>query len=355
MFYGVRLRNFRSYKDQTFEFEDGVNIVIGPNASGKTNLLEALYVLAQGSSFRAKDADLVRFGAGWARLDGDMKQHQRSVKLAQKTSSLFMKGFVIKDKPLKRLTPKELLPVVLFVPDDLRLLTGSPRRRRRYLDTLAAALAPERKTIVSRYNRALKQRNRLLKSGRINKDELFAWSIKLTQLGANINRWRQDIVSSLNQIVSQIYGQIAGVNTRVKLVYNNSVGGKNYAQSLGRHLSSDKDIENFITTAGPHREDFSVVINRRRIELAASRGEVRTLVLALKIAEMRLIESAHHARPLLLFDDVFSELDGSRRRLLAEALNNHQTLITSTDADAVIEHFGSKNIIALPSIHKASS
>jgi DNA replication and repair protein RecF len=348
MLTGVRLQRFRSYGDQAFELEPGVNIVVGPNASGKTNLLEALYVAARGKSFRARDADLIAHHKNWARID--VEQHNRAsrtVKLRRRQAPL--KEFELGANKRRRLTVADLAPVVLFTPDDLRLLSGSPVRRREYLDQLITKLEPARSPVVARYNRALLQRNSLLKQDRPDPDELFVWGVKLGELGGQIVDWRRQLIRQINRLASGVYSKLAGGDWQIKLAYQSELPARSYQHALNRTLQSPRDIALGHTSTGPHRDDFSLSLNGRDSAVTASRGEIRTLVLVLKLVEARLMEERYGQLPLLLLDDVFSELDGKRRRQLASAVAGYQTVITTTDADAVIEHFAKnkQNIIAL--------
>src|SRR5579884_4246068 len=186
MITGIRLQNFRSYKDSSFEFEPGVNIVIGPNASGKTNLLEAVMVLARGGSYRARDAELVGFGKPWARLDGNFAKQTRTVKI-EGGNGLAAKSFVIDDKPFKRLGLERTVPAVLFEPNHLQLLIRGPEQRRDYFDELLERSHPAFKLLAANYRRALAQRNALLKRGHNRAaNQLFVWNLRLIELGSPI-------------------------------------------------------------------------------------------------------------------------------------------------------------------------
>lgn len=348
MFTGVRLRQWRSYGDQAFELEPGVNIVVGPNASGKTNMLESLYVLAQGKSFRAKDKDLVMLNRDWARAEADIQGGQRTVKIALEADKP-QKTISVSETEFKRLPADKRLPVVLFVPDHLQLLTGSPQRRRNYLDTLISQLYPVRAATFSRYERALRQRNALLKREALDTDQLFVWSVKLAELGSKINLWRRQLIDKLNEHASDSYNQLTEQTHKVVFRYHSDIAAGQYQPNFAKLLEGAADRQAGFTTTGPHREDFSILLDEKDSATAASRGETRSLVLVAKIVELLLTELVTDTKPLLLLDDVFSELDGSRRRHLAERLKDYQTVITTTDADAVVEHFSQdqQHIIAL--------
>lgn len=351
MITSLRLQNFRSYADQSFEFDPGVNIVIGPNASGKTNLLEGILVTARGSSFRAKDAELVRFGKQWARLDGFFGGAVRSVKLESSEGGLD-KSFLLDDKPFKRLSLERAAPTVLFEPNHLQLAYRGPQTRRDYLDDLLERTEPGYKSTLAAYRRALAQRNALLKQGAHRaKDQMFAWNVRLSELGGQLATSRQKLIEAMNKQIGRTYNRIAQRRSRLAAVYQSQLPIENYSSRLLAKLEASErlDLARGFTGYGPHRDDLIFMVDKQPAQAAASRGEIRSLVLALKIFEMGLIEKLRGEKPVFLLDDVFSELDGHRRHALVEYLGGHQVLITTTDADSVIAHFttGTHHLISL--------
>jgi DNA replication and repair protein RecF len=347
----LRLQHFRSYRDSSFELGPGVNIIVGPNASGKTNLLEAVLVLARGGSYRAKDADLVEFGADWARLDADLPDGKRTVKLQKAGEDRVTKTFEIDGQTLSRLTAARTMPVVLFEPNHLLLLNSSPDLRRTFLDDLLEQTVPGFGATRRHYKRVLAQRNSLLKKNpRGLAEQLFVWNVRLGELGGQIVRERTNLVGRFAGRASELYGSLAGKSHDVSLTYRSQFPSEAYETSLVHKLESsvDADAARGFTAYGPHRDDLEVLIDGHPVQEAASRGETRTVVLALKIMELQLVEELRGEKPLLLLDDVFSELDGKRRHALTEFLKNYQTFITTTDADLVVAHFTDSNIIPLP-------
>lgn len=349
----IWLQNFRSYPEYSVELTPAVNIVVGPNGSGKTNLLEALYVASLGGSFRARDRDLLHFDSPWFRLESLFDDHKRIVKFEQSEDRL-KKTFSIDGLSKQRLSHKTRLPVVLFEPDHLRLLTDSPSQRRDYLDNLLTILYPAYGRQLNNYLRVLLQRNNLLKRGHGMsmsnlRDQLFVWDIKLAELGAAIVGARVELIAQINNRIGDLYSQIAQHKHSVKLNYESAITTHEYQTSLlsRLHARLGDDIARGYTTSGPHRDDFRVVLDGADSAVSASRGETRTLLLALKIIELEQLEEHQERTPLLLLDDVFSELDSSRRRTLAELAGKYQTVITTTDADAIVKHFLSGyNVIA---------
>jgi DNA replication and repair protein RecF len=344
----IRLQKFRSYKDASFEFGSGVNIIVGPNASGKTNLLEALLVLTRGGSYRAKDVDLVQFGADWARLDADLPNHKRVVKIESVDTDKTIKTFELDGQKLTRLTTIRTLPIVLFEPNHLLLLNSSPDLRRVFLDDLLEQTLPSFGATRRHYKRVLAQRNSLLKKNpRDLREQLFVWNVRLGELGGQIVRERSKLVERFAGRASDLYGRLAGKKYAVELRYRSQFDPGQYETALLHKLESsiDLDVARGFTAHGPHRDDMEVIIGGHSVQEAASRGETRTVVLALKIMELQLLEELRQARPTLLLDDVFSELDGKRRHALTEFLKDYQTFITTTDADMVVEHFTTSTII----------
>jgi DNA replication and repair protein RecF len=345
----IRLQHFRSYDDVFFELDPSVNIIVGANAAGKTNLLEAVLVAATGASYRAKDAELIQFGNDWTRLDANLPAGQRTVKI-QARGATTQKIFEIDDQKLVRLHLIKQLPIVLFEPNHLLLLSGSPELRRSFLDDLIEQTEPGYGAIRRHYKRVLSQRNSLLKHNPQDlTNQLFVWNVRLSELGGQIAKHRLILIERFNAALSELYSSLAGTMYDVSLTYATRFNPATYETELLRKLEANPELEALrgFTAYGPHRDDLAVTINGHPAQEAASRGENRTLVLALKIMEMELIEEARNARPILLLDDVFSELDSRRRQALTQYVGEYQTFVTTTDADVVVHHFPDSNIIRI--------
>jgi len=347
----MRLVHFRSYSDESFEFDNKVNIIVGPNASGKTNLLEAILFIARGSSYRVSDKELIRHKKDWLRIEAQLDDGTARIVKVRNDQEKDTKVFKITDKEYKRLPARLKLPVVLFEPNHLLLLHGQPEARRNYLDDLLESLSPEFSSIRKHYKRVLYQRNTLLKQRHNDvRSQVFVWDVRLSELGGHIATKRTNLIEDLNKKLAGIYSDIAGKKTKVEVKYLSSIPIATYESTLLKQLNSglDRDIERGFTSYGPHRDDFSISINGSLVAEAASRGETRTALLALKIYELQLLEETLGLSPLLLLDDVFSELDGKRRDALTTHIKNYQTFITTTDADVVTHNFAQKaNLIAL--------
>jgi DNA replication and repair protein RecF len=233
------------------------------------------------------------------------------------------------------------LPVVLFEPNHLQLLSGGPEGRRAYLDDLLEQTEPGYGSLRRQYKRTLAQRNALLKQHQPGHTRLFPWNVRLSELGGQIVRSRSRLVEQMNRQIGQLYHELSHTATETSLVYEARWPAESYETNLLKKLeaSTETDSMRGFTSAGPHREDLVVYFDGHPAHEAASRGESRTLVLGMKILELQLVQAARGATPLLLLDDVFSELDGARRRALTGYLRDYQTFITTTDADVVIQNF----------------
>lgn len=346
----ARLQHFRSYTDGSFEFDPGVNIIVGPNASGKTTIIEAILVALNGRSFKASDKELMQTGSSWARIDVGAKGGNRACKL-KFVDNKVAKEFEVENKVYKRLPREKTEPIVLFEPNYLLLFHGSPELRRTFLDDLISQIIPGYTTTLNHYKRVLLQRNALLKQpGTPSTEQLFVWNLRLSELAGKIVSERQAIIRKFNEHINRLYGEISGADAQIVLSYSTAINQDNYETSLLQALEQNIDRDSILgfTSAGPHREDLMTRISGDDVREVASRGEIRTIVLALKMLEAQFVEAARDKRPVLLFDDVFSELDGKRRQALVSFLKPYQSLITTTDADVVIDHFTDQaKVIAL--------
>ena len=347
----LQLKNFRSYTDLSVELSSGVNIVVGPNASGKTNMLEALLVASKGSSFRANDRVLIQHKKKAAKITAITSESQeRSVTLRAVDDEKSTKEIKINGVLNKRLSQNKVVPTTLFEPEHLRMVHGSPETRREYLDTILSATEPDYKSTLNRYKKALAQRNRLLKDERtINPDDVFVWDVQLSEYGARLNESRTRLANAINKEANSLYSSVSGKKSKLNTLYNPEEQHDDYASWLLKTYQTrfTIDRQRGFTTRGPHRDDLHFELNGKDASQAASRGEARTIVLVCKVMELQLMEAAFDRKPIILLDDVFSELDGSRRLALTEYFKEHQAIITTTDADAIVKSFlDDYNVIA---------
>lgn len=341
MIESITLKNYRSYKDVSFEFTEGVTIIIGPNASGKTNLLEAVYLLAQGTGFRSSDKDLINNESSWARLEGYINKEERVIKL-ETAEPRTKKTIQINDTNKAKLSFNEAIPIVLFEPDDVRIIGGSPERRRDYIDTLLCNTSAHYKKNLAGYKRSLKQRNTLLKNA-LSSDSLFAWNTVLARYAQEVVNERLALVEKLTKHISDIYSELSNTQSKIEVNYTSALHTDNYLNVFLHKLEKnfELDKERGFTAIGPHRDDIFIKLNNKDAGVFASRGEARTITLGLKVIEQQIIEEVRGKKPLLLLDDVFSELDGARRRMLTKSIGGYQSIITTTDADVVGKKFAS--------------
>ncbi len=325
-----------------------INIIVGPNASaGKTNILEAILVLARGSSYRAKDAELVKFGQAWARLDTHLANSTtRTIKLTPT------------EIPAKALTNSPARPTsncgwtTPFRSFYSSLITcGCCRAGRSGGGSIWTTSWSVQRPATVRCGVITGGHWRsvivCLSKGRgaLAASQLGSpWDIRLSELAGQVVRARHDLAAQMNKELPALYCKLADSRTKVSLDYLHQWPVESYESHLLKHLerSLPTDQERGFTGAGPHREDFTVLFDVHPAQETASRGEVRTAVLALKIIELQLLQAARGSTPLLLLDDVFSELDGKRRHALTDYLAPYQTFITTTDADIVLKYFVKK-------------
>ena len=329
----------RPYDLFSVVLDEQVTLILGLNGTGKTTLLEALYYMAQGTSFRGRDRDMIAHAS--TRTDILQVHHdgtERRASLQQQADDKVKKSFLIDSKTTLRMPAKHRQPVVLFEPDELRLLSSSPERRRKFFDGTLTRLYPQYATVLSRYQRVLLQRNELLKQRELLdpdtwESQLFVWDIKLAELATTITQMRREFVVTSNTHLGRLYSGLAGSEHHITISYVSSISADNYRQSLINHLTAHRMSDSYrgYTSSGPHRDDFAVQLDGHAASETASRGEMRSIMLAYKLLEIELQQEAYGSAPLILMDDVFSELDITRERQLMHSLQGYQTVITATD------------------------
>ena len=327
----LHVRQFRNHKEYRCRLAATVNVIYGSNGSGKTSLLEAICLAYKGTSFRGHDKDMVHRESEWYRVSMSDTTNIDRVITFDNRGERARKQWTVDSKSTARLPQKFRYPVILFTPDDLRLIDGSPARRRKYLDDILSQLNPTYHTALRRYERALVQRNRLLKSRDVSSDQLFPWNVILSESGSMVISTRRQFVKTVNDSITQKYQQIAGAANKDEVSVEHTAKDTS-AHALLSHYEDcfERDRLQGYTTAGPHRHDIQVSLRGTLAENHASRGEVRTIILALKYIEADMIAAQFGMSPLILLDDVFGELDSTRQQHLIETFNNQQIIITST-------------------------
>jgi DNA replication and repair protein RecF len=352
----LRLTDLRSYATLEVEFGGGPQLVWGPNAAGKTSLLEAMVVLARGGSHRTTtDAELVRWGADLARIEGRSSGDEIEVALVRPGSAAAAGGqrkrIRVNGVPRRAVALAERLRVVLFAPEDMLLVAGSPSLRRTTLDQLASTLVHGYAAELATYGRALQQRNGLLRAIRdetASRDELRYWDQPFLDAGGAVVAARQELLARLAGPLAAAHAEIAPEEAAAgalgaEYVTNAPAGpDETPRDALKRRLAetAEKEMWNGATLVGPHRDDIAFVMAGRDLSAFASRGQQRTAILALKLAELDLVTTHDGRPPLLLLDDVFSELDPARRghlvRRIAELPQAFVTTTTLDDLDAAL-------------------
>lgn len=324
----LHLHQFRSHRDAIYEFSSSVTAIVGPNGSGKTNILEAVYALCHGKSFRDGDDELITHGDDWYRIEASVEGVNRELRYQPSNKG---KQLVVDGVNKGRFTYRQQLPVVLFEPDDLLMIHSSPSARRKYIDELLQKISLPYRQLLSRYERVLTQRNNILKQ-RLSpselRDNLFVWDVSLADTGSKIIAMRLDVVEQINQRISQIYSEVAGEPQTVQLDYEVQEQTQSQLLAALHHALSD-DTRRGFTTIGPHRHDVAIYLNDKLAKQTASRGEVRSILISLKRIELELLRDQCGDEPLLLLDDVFSELDEARQQHLVSQTFS-QTILTST-------------------------
>ncbi|RYX79394.1 DNA replication and repair protein RecF [bacterium] len=333
----IRIQNLRTHTDFSHTLSPHVTLILGRNGSGKTSIIEAITVALQGTSFKGSDTELLKYDAEWWRVDVANDEDQRIVKFdPSKTTG--RKQFSIDEKHSYRLSPTHKYPVVLFEPDDLRLLSGSPTRRRQFIDRFISQIDPTYAQALRKYDRALKQRNNLLKQQTAAVDDLFVWDVAISEYGAVIIEKRIVYIEQLNSQLNATYNTIAQSADTVSIHYSHTVIG-DIKQRLMSELHSriERDRLMGYTSVGPHRHDIVFMFNAMPALSVASRGEVRSIVLAMKFLEVDIIAESTGRQPLILLDDVFGELDSDRQTHLTTKFQGRQIIMTSASSAAVID------------------
>jgi DNA replication and repair protein RecF len=338
----IKLRNFRNYQQASLKLQKGMNILVGENGVGKTNLLEAIYFLSTTRSHRnVDDPELIYFDEDFASIDAHavyQNDNERLSVMLYKTG----KTLLVNNTPVKR-TSEFIgrVNAVLFAPSDMDLFETAPKARRRLIDMELGKLSSLYMYELSKYLKCLKERNAYLKTG-TNKVMLETYTDMLYEPQIKIIANRSRFVNSLNAYMSYFYNQLAGTNSKLTVEYNSFIKEKNNESVMAEQIkaayaaSASRDMYTQMTNVGIHREDFTFYLDGRDVSLYASQGQKRMVILAAKLSIVQIIFQIKREYPILLLDDVFSELDSKRRlgllRLLPASI---QTIITTTDAKEV--------------------
>lgn len=333
----LTLKNFRNWEDRSFDFSDRV-LIYGPNARGKTNILEAIYLSATTRSFRGRDHEMVKEGQDFARALSVMeKDGPVDVEIIIKDGERIEKEFRIQDRKRPAIDFVGEFSAIIFSPDDINLVVAAPADKRKYLSYTIGQKDRQYLYDLLNYKKILRQRNELLKRADLGtiKSEIDIWDASLAQYGEQIILKRRELEKFINKKLAGYYQLLSGEERAVEFRYLPSVKPGEYKELL--RLNQEKDIRDRNTNLGPHRDDWELLLDHLPAEGYASRGEFRTLILALKLCERDYFAERDGILPIVLLDDVFSELDESRRRYLVEAFTGSQLIITTTDLDHLDE------------------
>lgn len=341
----LAVKDYRNADARTVSFAAGRNAFVGANARGKTNLLEAVYFAGVGRSFRTpRDKELIKNDCERASIcvSASKETGRERVKIILDRAA--NKRVAINDVPISRMS--ELMgvcPVVLFCPDGLKIVKDAPADRRRFMDISLCQVSKTYFNLLSRYDKILQSRNKLLKSGTATPDTLAPWNELLADVGAGIIKSRRGYIAKLDPEAAERHAFLSGGAETLLLEYEGA-DGANITEIKNALFNAferdyDSDMRLKYTHSGPHRDDIKISVDGADVRTYGSQGQQRTVALSLKLAEMRLLTDVLGTSPVLLLDDVFSELDGSRRKKLLSALDGFQTIITSTDRDE-FDEFG---------------
>lgn len=337
----LKLQGFRNYAEQHIQFGDGVNILLGENAQGKTNALEAIYMLAMGKSHRGqKDNELKLWGQKHASIEGKVTLHQRDRTLKLEFSENGRRALVNGMNQTKMTDFIGHFQVVLFAPEDLQLVKGSPAVRRRFIDMELGQTHPKYLYHLSQYQRVLQQRNSLLKKPPIDWEYMSVFDEQLAEHGVEILNRRMSFLLHMKRLSNEVYQQISDHREQFSMRYICTTAGQSmdlprqqriehYKKTLYDKRDQDGNIG--YTTAGPHRDDLTFTLDNHNVQAFASQGQQRTIALALRLAEIDFIYDEIGDYPVLLLDDVLSELDDSRQKNLIVSMSQKvQTILTTT-------------------------
>ncbi len=327
----IRLQNFRNLKDEVHEFSDRITVIVGPNASGKTNLLESIFMLSNGKSFKSNlESELINIEKNFARVKGMVNDDEKLEIILSKEK---YKKFLVNGVPKRLVDFNGIFKVILFAPQDLDLVTSSPSLRRKFLDNALSLIDKEYHRAIISYEKGLRQRNKILWDIREHantisgKDRLLFWDQLLIKNGDYIAKSREDFINFINQTPP--------INKEnLTVVYDKSVINESRLEKY-----AIAEVASATTLVGPHRDDFIFKLNNKNMSSFGSRGEQRIAVLWLKLAELAYVEKssedllAQARKPTLLLDDIFSELDEKHREIVFKISKNQQTIITTADPD----------------------
>ena len=337
----IQLSNFRNYEKLDISFDSETNIIYGDNAQGKTNLLEAAYWSGTTKSHKgSKDKEMIRFGEDEAHIRTIVEKNDKEYRIDMHLRKNGAKGVAINKMPIKKASELfGILNIVFFSPEDLNIIKNGPAERRRFIDLELCQLDKIYLSNLSKYNKTLVQRNRLLKDIAYRPDlidTLQVWDMQLLEYGRHVIKKRREFVNELNEIIQDIHSNISGGREKLILKYEPSIDDIFFEDELLKARS--RDLKLCQTTVGPHRDDMLFSVDGVDIRKYGSQGQQRTSALSLKLSEISLVKKNINSTPVLLLDDVLSELAGNRQNYLLNSLSDTQTIITCTGLDEFVKN-----------------
>lgn len=337
----LELSDYRNYNSLSLEFNKGTNILYGDNAQGKTNILEAIYLCGMTKSHKgSKDKEIIQLEKDESHIRLIIEKERAVHKIDMHLKKNKPKGVAINGLPIRKSSELfGMVNIVLFSPEDLGLIKNGPSERRRFIDLELCQLDKVYLYNLSKYNKIVIQRNNLLKQLGFNKllmDTLSIWNIQLLEYGTKIIKQRNEFINNLNEIIFGIHKKLSGDKEELLIKYEPNIKIEEFEKKLEK--STDRDIAMKMTTVGPHRDDICFKIGNIDIRKYGSQGQQRTSSLSLKLAEIQLVKNIIHDSPILLLDDVLSELDRNRQNHLLNSIDGIQTIITCTGLEEFINN-----------------
>ena len=337
----LELADFRNYETLEISFDKGTNILYGDNAQGKTNIMEAIYVSATTKSHKgSKDKEIIHFNKEEAHIRTYLEKEDSEIRVDMHLRKNKSKGIAIDGQKIKKASELlGLLNVVFFSPEDLSIIKNGPAERRRFADMELCQLDSFYLYNLNHYNKIINQRNKLLKDMYFNpelKETLNIWDSQLVSFGSKIIERRQQFALQICEIIKDIHSRLSGGKEELIVRYEPDVSIEDF--EIKMQMNQEKDIKSKMTSTGPHRDDFSFIVNGIDIRKYGSQGQQRTAALSLKLSEIELVKKVSKDVPVLLLDDVLSELDSNRQNYLLNSIGNIQTIITCTGLDDFINN-----------------
>lgn len=337
----IELADYRNYDSLNIQFDKGTNILYGDNAQGKTNILEAIFVAATTKSHKgSKDREIIHFDKEEAHIRTYLEKEGVETRVDMHLRSSKSKGIAVDGQKLKKAADlMGLCNVVFFSPEDLGIIKNGPSERRRFVDMELCQLDSFYLYNLNHYNKIVNQRNKLLKDMYMNpdlKETLGIWDMQLVSFGSKLIERRRLFVEQLNEIIYEIHKKLSGDKEELRIKYEPDVEIDEFEKKL--KYSQDRDMKSKMTSVGPHRDDFSFMVGNIDIRKFGSQGQQRTAALSLKLSEIELVKKIAKDTPVLLLDDVLSELDSNRQNYLLNSIGDIQTIITCTGLEEFVNN-----------------